>query len=76
MHASCSSGERFGPLSTVYQHFRDWQDDDTHDQVLEHLHIRLNRKGAVELDTKMIDPQRCEQPEALLAPEKGGQRSR
>lgn len=47
--------ERFGPWSTVYQRFRDWQDDGTFDRVLERLQIRLNQEGLIDLDTWMID---------------------
>jgi transposase len=47
--------ELFGPWSTVYRQFRDWRDDGTFDQVFEHLHIRLNQEGLIDLDTWMID---------------------
>lgn len=44
-----------GTWLTVYQRFRDWRDDDTLDQLLERLHIRLNQEGLIDLDTWMID---------------------
>lgn len=43
------------PWSTVYQRFRDWRDDDTFEQILERLHVRLNQEGLIDLDTWMID---------------------
>lgn len=43
--------ERFGPWSTMYQRFREWRDDGRFKQVLERLHLRLNREGLIDLDT-------------------------
>ena len=47
--------ERFGPLSTVYQRFRDWRNCGAFDQMLKRLHIRLNEQGLIDLETWMID---------------------
>ena len=47
--------ERFGPWSTVYQRFSDWQNRGTFDHMLKRLHIRLNEHGLIDLQTWMID---------------------
>ncbi|NBF08131.1 IS5 family transposase [Pseudomonas sp. Fl4BN1] len=47
--------ERFGPWSTVYQRFRDWRNRGTFNLMLKRLHIRLNERGLIDLETWMID---------------------
>lgn len=47
--------EWLGFWSTVYQRFSDWRDDGTFDRALEHLHVRLNQEGLIDLDTWMIN---------------------
>ncbi|MNJ32327.1 hypothetical protein D3C77_269900 [compost metagenome] len=43
--------ERFGPWSTVYQRFRDWRNRGTFNLMLKRLHIRLNERGLIDLET-------------------------
>lgn len=47
--------ERFGPWSTAYQRFCDWRNCRAFDQMLKHLHIRLNEQSLIDLETWMID---------------------
>lgn len=47
--------ERFGALSTVYQRFRDWRNQGIFDQMLKRLHLKLNERGLIDLQTWMID---------------------
>ncbi|MDB5979648.1 MAG: ISPs1, transposase OrfA [Pseudomonas sp.] len=47
--------EHFGPWSTVYQRFRDWRNQGTFDQMLKRLHVKLNERGQIDLQTWMID---------------------
>lgn len=47
--------QRFGPWSTVYQRFRGWRNQGAFDQMLKRLHLRLNEKGLIDLQTWMID---------------------
>jgi transposase len=39
--------QRFGPWSTMYQHFRDWRNRGAFDLMFKRFHIRLNRSRAV-----------------------------
>ena len=47
--------ERFGPWSSVYHRFRDWRNRGTFSLMLKRLHIRLNERGLIDLETWMID---------------------
>lgn len=58
--------ERIGPL---YKRFRYRRDDGTFDRVLERLHIWLNQRSLIDLDTWMIDSTAvCVQPQARTTP--------
>lgn len=43
--------EHFGPWSTVYQRFRDWRNNGAFDRMLKRLHLRLNERGLIDLQT-------------------------
>lgn len=47
--------ERYGPWKTVYQHFRQWHDDGTFEQVMRHLHLLLREDGLIDLDIWMVE---------------------
>ena len=69
--------ERFGPWSTVYHRFREWRNRGVFAQMLKRLHIRLNEKGLIDLDTWMIDSTAVRATRASSgAGQKGGPKSR
>lgn len=47
--------ERYGPWQTVYDRYRTFRDHGTLDRILERLHICLNDKGLINLETWYID---------------------
>ena len=47
--------ERYGPWQTVYDHFRTWRRVGVYSQILQALHIRLDREGRIDWDLWCID---------------------
>jgi transposase len=45
----------YGPWKTVCQRFKQWRDNGTFEQVLQHLHLRLREDGFIDLNTWMVD---------------------
>lgn len=83
MTARCSGAkwrdlpERYGPWKTVNQRFRQWRDDGTFEQVLQHLHLCLREDGLIDLDTWMVDSTSIRATRAAsCARKKGGRKSR
>lgn len=68
--------ERFGPWSTVYQRFRDSRNCGTFDQMLKHLHIRLNKQGLIDLEAWMINSTAVRATRASSGAGKGGLKNR
>lgn len=69
--------ERFGPWSTVYQRFRDWRNRGTFERMLKRLHLRLNERGLIDLETWMIDSTAvCATRASSGAGKKGGLKNR
>ncbi|MEB6589102.1 MULTISPECIES: IS5 family transposase [Pseudomonas] len=64
--------ERFGPWSTVYQRFRGWRNQGAFEQMLKRLHLRLNEKGLIDLQTWMIDSTAVRATRASSGAEKRG----
>ncbi|MBN0978567.1 transposase [Pseudomonas sp. SDM007_2] len=47
--------QRFGPWPRVYQRLRNWRNCGVFNQMLMHLHVRLNVQSLIDLETWMID---------------------
>ena len=47
--------ERYGPWQTAYDRFSEWKQAGLFDQILRHLHLRLDAQELIDLDTWMVD---------------------
>jgi transposase len=46
---------RYGPWQTVYDRLARWRRDGTLDRLLDHLRLRLDAEGRIDLDTWCVD---------------------
>jgi transposase len=64
--------ESFGPWTTVYYRFREWERDGVIDRMMERLQSRLDRDGNIDWDLWCIDGTSVRASKAAAgAPKKG-----